>query len=308
MTAIREQLPGARRASMVLSLLVCFATASAVFPGQAVSATSAASAELSVQRTIRTTPFVRSRISMHDNEGSAYVGKDRTLWLVDDNSQRIYVVKPRTGVLKRVIGPRILADVRRFHGTRKAGLARSRDLESVAYDAAQDRLYVFAGDDCKPNRDNCKYRSRPTAFRFDRIRGRLRPHSFQPLAGGDPTAAAWNPADKQVYVATKRNVRPYFFARNSYGPGTQVEGLVDILGMDFNAAGTKLFVVHKDTLLSQVDWATKSLDDGWPRNLYRFGVRDARGVEQIRGKLFVSDGYDHRPLRSRLRYAVFVFE
>jgi hypothetical protein len=37
-------------------------------------------------------------------------------------------------------------------------------------------------------------------------------------------------------------------------------------------------------------------------------VRDARGVEQIRGKLFVSDGYDHRSPRSRLRYAVVVFE
>jgi hypothetical protein len=309
MMAIRMLPSGTRRARMLLSLLVCLATAAAAFPVAAVSATSGTSAELSVQRIIRTTPFVRSTVSMHDNEGSAYVGRDHALWLVDDNDPRIYVVNPHTGVLKRVIGSRTLAEVRRYRGTRRAGYARSRDLESVAYDAARDRMYVFGGNDCQPSADNCQYRSRPIAFRFDRISGRLRPHSYQPLArGSDHSAAAWNPADKQVYVGTRGTIRSYSFTRNSHGAEIHIEGLHEISGMDFNARGTALFVVHNQTKLSRVDWAAKSLEGGWPLDLARFGVRDARGVEQIRGKLFVSDGYDHRRLSSRLRYAVIVFD
>ena len=308
MTVNRNHPPGPRRATLLLSLLVCLATASAALPGQAMSAASGTSAELSVRRIIRTTPFVRSTVSMQDNEGSAYVGRDRALWLVDDNARRIYVVNPGNGRLKRLIGPRTLADVRRYRGTQRAGVARSRDLESVAYDAARDRMYVFAGNDCKPSAHNCKYRSRPTAFRFDRVDGRLRPHSFQPLARGtDHTAAAWNPDNKRVYVATRRTIRSYSYTRNRHGDRIHVEGLHEILGMDFNATGSALFVVHHETMLSRVDWGAKSLGDGWPRNLSRFGVRDARGVERIRGKLFVSDGYDHRRPGSRLRYAVLVF-
>jgi hypothetical protein len=309
MTAIRIHPHGSRRATMLLSLLVSLATAAAVYPGEAVSATSEASAGLLVQRIIRTTPFVHSTVSMQDNEGSAYVGRDHALWLVDDNGQRIYIVNPRTGALKRVIGARTLSDVRRYRGTQRAGAARRRDLESVAYDAARDRMYVFGGNDCKPSRDNCKYRSQPTAFRFDRISGRLRPHSFQPLGpGSDPTAAAWNPADKQIYVGAPETIRSYSFTRNSHGAGIQIEGLHEILGMDFNARGRSLFVVHNQTMLSRVDWLAKSLAVGWQLDLSPSGVRDARGVEQIRGKLFVSDGYDHRRLSSPRRYAVFVLE
>jgi hypothetical protein len=52
---------------------------------------------------IRTTPFVHTRISMHDGEGSAYVPRDHSLWLADDQSDAIFEVAPKTGKLKRVI-------------------------------------------------------------------------------------------------------------------------------------------------------------------------------------------------------------
>jgi hypothetical protein len=304
---IREHLSGARRASILLGLPLCLTAALTVAPGQAVTGTSASSTELSRLRIIRTTPFVGSTTSMRDNEGSAYVKLDHALWLVDDNARRINIINPSTGALKRTIGPRVLAEARRYRGTQKAGESRSRDMESVAYDTARDRLYVFAGNDCKPSRDNCQLRSRPTVFRFDRISGKLRLHSFQPLASGfDNTAAAWNPNDRRLYVGHRRNIRAYSYTANSHGTAIQVEGLREIYGMDFNARGTALFVAHEGTLLSRARWADKSLS--WTQDLTSFGVRDARGVEQIGGRLFVSDGYDDRRLRSRLRYAVFVFE
>jgi len=308
--AIRRQPPRVRRAAILLSLLVCLAAGPALYPGAAVNASTGATTELSLQRTIQATPFVRSDVSMHDSEGSAYVGRDNALWLVDDNAQRIYIVNPSTGELKRVIGSRTLAAVRRYRGTQKAGAARIRDLESAAYDAARDRMYVFAGNNCYPEADNCQIRSRPTAFRFDRVSGRLRPHSFQPLwwPGADPTAAAWNPADEKVYIGKGRTIRPYSFTRNRRGAKIpRIDTMHEILGMDFNARGTALWVVHHTHNLSRVDWETKTRP-GWPRDLTGFGVGDARAVEQIGGKLFISDGYDHHPENSRLRYAVFVFE
>ena len=52
---------------------------------------------------IRTTPFVHTQISMHDGEGSAYVPRDHSLWLADDQSDAIFEVARSTGNLKRVI-------------------------------------------------------------------------------------------------------------------------------------------------------------------------------------------------------------
>jgi hypothetical protein len=46
---------------------------------------------------IRTTPFVHTRISMRDGEGSAYVPRDHSLWLADDSTDAIFEVASKTG-------------------------------------------------------------------------------------------------------------------------------------------------------------------------------------------------------------------
>jgi hypothetical protein len=148
--------------------------------------------------------------------GTAYVGRDNALWLVDDNAGRIYVVNPSTGVLKRVIGSRTLADVRRYRGTRRDGTLRSRDLESAAYDAARDRMYVFVGNDCRPSADNCRVRSRPTAFRF---RQGLRPAqtALLPAAGGRHRSRSGGMAPRQPSRCTSEQHAPSALTRS---PGT----------------------------------------------------------------------------------------
>ena len=46
-----------------------------------------------LDRTIRTTPFAGSSVSMRDNEGSAYVPSDDSLWLADDNAKAVYEIE-----------------------------------------------------------------------------------------------------------------------------------------------------------------------------------------------------------------------
>lgn len=268
-------------------------------------ATPGAAPTLTLDRTIRTTPFTGSTVSMRDHEGSAYVRRDNSLWLSDDEGQRLYEVNARTGALKRTVTATRLASVHRFGGFTTAGRARTRDLESVAYDAASDRLYAFSGSDCKPSTAACRWRSLPTAFRFTRVAGRLRPQSFQPLAASTQTrGSAWHAGSRRLYVGDRGAVRAYRYQRNTFGPRIGLPGVNDVLGLGFSADGSGLFLTHGATLVSRMSWRTKALE--WTVDLAPVGVRDARSVARVGRRLFVSDGYDHRPAGSRLRYAVFV--
>lgn len=266
--------------------------------------TTSARTGIELQRTIRTSPFAGTTVAMKDSEGSAFVARDNSLWLADDEGQRLYEVNARTGALKRTVTAKRLARVHRFRGSKTAGRARTRDLEGVAYDADSDRLYAFVGSDCMPSTTNCRWRSLPTAYRLTRKDGRLRPQSFQPLpARSQVAAAAWHPAGEGLYVGDAHTVRTYDFRSNTFGPAVEVPG-PEVQGMAFNRSGRALFVTHGDSRLSRVTWRTRSLS--WTVDLAGLGVRDARGVAQVRRRLFVSDGYDHRAANSRLRCAVFV--
>lgn len=259
-------------------------------------------------RTLRTTPFPGSAVSMKDHEGVAYVPRDRSLWLSDDEDRRLYEVDVRTGALKRVVPAKRLAATRRFRGDRAAGHARTRDLEGIAYDATRDRLYVFNGSDCKPSTATCRLRSRPTVFRLTRVGGRLLPTSFQPLPPrSQPTGAAMHPGSGRLYVADGRAIRTFRYPRNVFGPALDLPGDLPAFGGTFTPNGRALLVAHGESArISRLTWPGRSLE--WTADLSGLGVRDARGITQVGRRLFVSDGYDDRRPRSRLRYAVFVLE
>ena len=277
----------------------------ALLVGLAAPANAAAPA-LSLDRTIRTSPFVGSSISMKDAEGSAYVPKDNSIWLADDNGRAIYEVDPVTGNLKRMIGSAAFEATPRFGGGQAAGSSRDRDIESMAYDAAHDALYVFSGVCCSGG-------AQPTAFRMERDgSGEFQLESYQPLSSGsDYTASGWNPADQQLYVGVKRDIRSYDYASNAAGPTFQVPNVRGILGMSFSTDGRDMYVAHHSSstqLLTVVDFATRTIVPGWSFVLNPFGIRDARAVEKIGDQFFVVDGYDGRSKGDPLRHAVYVFD
>src|SRR4249919_3290848 len=192
---------------------------------------------------IRTTPFVHTQISMKDGEGSAYVSRDHSLWLADDSSDAIFEVAAWTGRLKRVIGEQAFQSTNRFGGGPPAGPNRTDDFESMAYDAANDVLYVFSGKCCRGS-------VRPTVFRLTRRHGVLRLDSWQPLKRtNDFTAAGWNSADHRLYVAVDSDLWTYDYPSNALGQPFQISDLTEILGLSFSRDGSKMYAVTNGEVL-----------------------------------------------------------
>jgi hypothetical protein len=285
---------GARLAQLLSVALV------AVLVG---SAAPAYAEQLQLVRTIRTTPFVGSTLVTHDVEGAAYVPRDRSLWISDDNGRAVFEIDPITGALKRKIGRAAFEAAKQFGGGPLAGTWRTRDFESMAYDEATDSLYVFSGPCCNTS-------VQPTAFRLKRRgkNGTFKVESYQPLvATANYTGAGWNGADGKVYVAKGAVLRTYNYITNTAGVGFKIPNLSGITGMDFSSDGADLYVSTTAETLRRVDWASKTLVAGWTFDLTPFDVRDSRAVELINGQFYVLDGYDGRPLGDPLRYAIFVF-
>jgi hypothetical protein len=250
---------------------------------------------------IHTTPFAHTRISMQDGEGSAYVSRDHSLWLADDNSDAIFEVAPRTGKLKRVIEEQAFQSTRRFGGGPRAGRNRTDDFESMAYDAANDVLYVFSGKCCRGS-------VRPTVFRLTRRRGVLRLDSWQPLRRtSDFTAAGWNSADHRLYVAVGSDLQTYKYASNALGQPFQIADLTGILGLGFSRDGSKMYAVTNRRVLHVVAWQSQTIIPERSFHLTPFGVRDSRAVERIGGRFFVLDGAGRRG-DDRPEFAVFEFD
>ena len=238
---------------------------------------------------------------MKDGEGSAYVPRDHSLWLADDSADAIYEVAPRTGKLKRVIEEQAFWFAERFGGGPRAGGDRTADFESMAYDAANDVLYVFSGK-C------CTQAVRPTVFRLTRRRGVLQPDSWQPLRrGSDFTAAGWNAADHRLYVGVGPDLRAYDYPSNVIGQPFQIPDLTGIFGLDFSRDGSKMYAVTNRRMLYAVDWKSRTIIPERSVDLTPFGVRDSRAVERIGGRFFVLDGAPRRG-DDRLEYAVFEFD
>jgi hypothetical protein len=265
-----------------------------------VGSSPAIAAQLRLDRRIRTTPFAGSSVSMRDGEGSAFVPRDNSLWLADDNGRAIYEVNASTGALKRVIRRAAFESARRLGGGRVAGPNRARDFESMAYNQATDALYVFSGPCCSGS-------VLPTAFRLRRAGGAFRVESYQPLPGrSNFTAAAWSPSDHRIYVGFRAVLRSYHYPSNTMGPTFRVPNLSGIQGLGFGAGGD-LWAVTSAEQLRRVDWRTKKLVAGWSFDLRSFRIKDGRAVEVIGGRPYVLDGYDGRPPGDPLRYAVSIF-
>ena len=241
---------------------------------------------LSVERTVRTNPFASSSTRASDVEGIAYVARDNSVWLADDDGDAIHELNASTGALKRTIGASTFDDVRRLNGTERATVARFGDIESLAYDTVNDRLYVFSGS-C------CTAAALPTAFRMQRSGSRLALESWQPLPPGTEfTAAGWNPGDRRLYVGSGSQLRTYDYVSNTSGSPFSLAGVSNLLGVDFTDDGKDLFVAHSRTRVTRFSWPGRSAVSGWNIDLTQFGILEGRGVEVVNERLWVPDGFD----------------
>ena len=195
---------------------------------------------LVLNRLIETAPFVGSSVSVRDNEGSAYVPADNSLWIVSDNDSAAFEIDPDTGVLRRTITQSTFANAQQFGGGPVAGNIRSDDFESVAYDAAADELFMFSGSST----------AQPTVFRLSRDgTGQFQVDSWQPLANSASyTASGWRSTDGKLYVVQSRTFATYDYVTNTVGTGFEVAGIRPY-GIDFADDGDLLAVTTNERLI-----------------------------------------------------------
>ena len=302
--------------TLVMGLIVM--TAQLVEPPVAHALPNTTTPSLTLNRTIRTTPFTGTSSSMRDNEGSSFVPNDPahpnlggtdSLWLVEDNGKAAWEINPYTGVLKSSIHDATWQATKQYNASTDsgtgatAGSTRDPDIESASYDAVNDTLYVFSGKCCQSS-------VQPTVYRLKRGADHtFHPESYQPLASGsDFTASDWNPQDAKLYVGVGSNIRTYDYKTNTAGSTFSISGVSGIYGMGFSADGSELYVVNNKVHLLRIDWNAKKLFTGWDISLTPFGMKDSRSVELINDQFYVGDGYDGRQTNDPLRYAVFVFD
>ena len=200
-----------RRAALIAVAITAF-----LLPAHAAFA-----ATLELDGTIQTSPFTGSSVPMGDNEGSAFVPSDNSLWLAGDNKKEIYEVDPTTGVLKRTIA-RSAFNISEVREGPPARADRTNDFEAIAYDRANDVLYVFSGKCCTSS-------ILPTAFRLTRQSGQFQVESYQALpTGADYTGAAWSPTDGKLYVGKGKEIRSFDYASGTASPSFRVAGVTGI--------------------------------------------------------------------------------
>jgi hypothetical protein len=266
----------------------------------------AAAVTLKLDRTIQTTPFLgwNGTMSMGDNEGSAFVPIDNSLWLADPQKDRIYETSPTTTAMRRPIFRDAFDNAPQIGGGPIAGPSRTSAFEAMAYDLANDFLYVFS------RASSSDPTVLPTAFRLTRQSGSFYVESWQALpAGYDFLGAAWNPTDGKLYVGKGRFVRSFDYGTGTQGPSIELPGVTGITGMDFK--NQYLFVTSNTNKLFRVNWNTKTITSGWSIDLAPFGIGNPKAVSVGPGPLglavMVSDGADNRPPGDPLRHAAYVF-
>lgn len=254
--------------------------------------------QLSLNRLIRTSPFVGSTVSVRDNEGTAYVASDDALWMADDNSNSIYEIDRTTGALRRQISVTAFVNAPRLGVGTPAGTTRNQDLEAIAYDANADVLFAFSGSTS----------SVPTAYRLARDAShRFQVESWQPLSS-EHTGAGWRLADGRLYLANGSSLTTYDYATNTLGATFSISGLTKIFGIDFDDASGDLVAVNSSEQLIRASMSTRNILPGWTIGLTGFGIADSRAVEVIGNQLFVSDGLDTRAATDPMNHAIFVFD
>ncbi|MEO6469259.1 MAG: esterase-like activity of phytase family protein [Acidimicrobiia bacterium] len=263
-------------------------------------------------------------VNANDIEGLVSVPSNNSIWVADDNRDRIYEIDASTGGLKSQIlanafqttatqvgtgqlcsdpaqlDPGIPSDTGAFEC-----LSRTDDFESLAYDPTGDVLYVTSGGCCSAGLP-AGYQKHPTIWKLTRSGSTFVPSQWQALPETeDPTAAGWRPG-AGMYYGKNNFVRTYDFATNALG--SKITAPSYLVGVDFIDA-TNVFITTatpnpstgrttatSDSTITKYTFSGSSFTavPGWTFPLKNTGMIDARDMTLINDTFYVSDGYDFR--------------
>ncbi|MEP6624950.1 MAG: hypothetical protein ABJC79_10935, partial [Acidimicrobiia bacterium] len=200
-----------------------------------------------------------------DIEGIGYVPGDTSMWIADDNADRLWEINPTTGAYKsqlrggnqssnsanvdfttatqvgtgltcgQALDGAIVGDTAALEC-----LSRTDDFESVIYDSSADVLYLTSGNCCTAGLP-ANYPYHPTVYKLTKNvaghTGHFWPESWQALPEGqDPTAAGWRPGTG-MYFGKGTKIKTYDYATNTFGSDISL-GVSPVVGIDFVDANT----------------------------------------------------------------------
>src|SRR4051794_27083488 len=218
--------------SMAASLAVAMLAAGAT-PAPALS--NPAVPQLRLTSWFDSHPWLGSSVNASDVEGLGSVPADNSLWVADDNADRIYEIDATTGQYRgQIAASEFVATPQVGTGT-LSDPTRADDLESIVYDPTADVLYVSSGDCCNSPAPQPPYH--PTFYKLTRQNGHFHPVSWQALPEGtDPTAAGWRPGSG-IYFGKGSKIKTYSYATNAIGPDISLP-VTSLSGLTFTDANT----------------------------------------------------------------------
>ena len=218
-------------------------------------------------------------IDLRDGESLLYIPRNNSLWITDDSSHKVWEMDFTTHEIKSVITTEELGtfapDVGVCGYEYHKGLC---DIESIAYDEANDTLYIFGG----------KSSSTPAIFKLTRasINDKFTPVAYVKLDDDVEYPATIFVGNKHL-VTQGKNIYEYDFEQNKIiSDSLYRTPSGSIVGLAYS--NNIMWITTSKFELLKVDWTTKELLGRYQMN--DNGVYDPRGVEIIGDKLYILDG------------------
>jgi len=291
------------------------ATALVSLGGTAHALSNPAIPQLTFDHVISTKP-ISGGPSASDIEGLGYVPSDNSMWVADDNGDKVYEINATTGAWKSTLTAADFEAATQVGTGTPSDITRADDLESVVYDSGADVLYVTSGNCCNTPTPGPPYF--PTVYKLTRDgSNHFQPNQWQALPEGqDPTAAGWRPGTG-MYYGKGTKIKTYDFATNAIGSDMSFS-VGTIVGIDFTSSTTMFLTTATVNTSSGRTTATSDstihrfdlISGTWTENLnWKFplasigaaggstnddGMIDARDTSIVGDTFYVSDGYDSR--------------
>ncbi len=252
-----------------------------------------------------------------DAESLLYVSVDNSLWIVDDNSYRVYEMDFTTHEIKTIITREQLLAMSGLTGGVDTA-QKLNDIESIVYDSQNDTLYILVGSAA----------SHPAIFRLTRGND----NKFR-LGDDDSTTLDYRLLDYEHQVA--QYIDNDFVVADEYqlfAYDFETDTKVDLMfglqwsdgkpyGMAYDENEGALWLVTSRNNLIKVDWATKqilaryAMADNTSAYTYN-GVYDTRGLEIIDNELYILEGMNNiatttiatAPYGSALKSSIHIYE
>lgn len=242
-----------------------------------------------------------------DTESLLYIPVNNSLWVTDDSTHKVYEVDLTSHEIKSTFTD---ADLGAFTNGEIQEACYDGvgvcDVESLAYDEAQDALYIFVGSAS----------STPSIFKLTRG-STNEPFSisdFRKLNNIEYPAVQF--IEGEFVVSIDDKLYPYNFEENIVDTSNLLYKIDSGKVHGLAYANNTLWITTSNAELKKIEWDSNIKVEIASYNMQHNGVYDPRGVEVINNQLYVleginclsKDGESIAPIGHALKNAVHIYQ